>query len=49
MKALTLRWLDAVGRGSQFAFRAFWSMFLPPVQIQETLRQLFEFGCGRCR
>jgi phospholipid/cholesterol/gamma-HCH transport system permease protein len=44
MSALILRWLDTVGRGSQFAFRAFRAMFLPPYEIQETLRQLFELG-----
>ena len=44
MKALIVDWLEAVGRGSQFAFRALRAMFLPPYEIQETLRQLFELG-----
>ncbi|HZM62873.1 MAG TPA: ABC transporter permease, partial [Vicinamibacterales bacterium] len=44
MPPLILLWLEAVGRGSQFAFRAFRGMFLPPYEIQETLRQLFELG-----
>jgi phospholipid/cholesterol/gamma-HCH transport system permease protein len=45
MTALLLYWLDVVGRGSQFAFRAVRAIFVPPYEIQETLRQLFELGC----
>src|SRR5262245_36590788 len=44
MTVLIVRWLEAVGRVSQFALRAFRGIFLPPYEIHEPLRQLFELG-----
>jgi phospholipid/cholesterol/gamma-HCH transport system permease protein len=45
MTALIVRWLEGVGRGAQFAFSIVRATLLPPYEIQETLRQLFELGC----
>jgi len=43
--ARTLEFLDTIGRGSRFAFRAIHEMFRPPYEARETVRQLFELGC----
>ena len=43
--AQTLVFLETVGSGSRFAFRAIREMFRPPYEVRETLRQLFELGC----
>jgi phospholipid/cholesterol/gamma-HCH transport system permease protein len=43
--ARTLVFLETVGSGSRFAFRAIREMFRPPYEVRETLRQLFELGC----
>jgi len=43
--ARTLEFLDTIGRGSRFAFRASHEMFRPPYEARETVRQLFELGC----
>jgi phospholipid/cholesterol/gamma-HCH transport system permease protein len=41
----TLEFLETVGSGSRFAFRAIREMFRPPFEGRETIRQLFELGC----
>jgi phospholipid/cholesterol/gamma-HCH transport system permease protein len=43
--ARTLEFLETVGSGSRFAFRAIREMFRPPYESRETMRQLFELGC----
>lgn len=43
--ARTFEFLETVGSGSWFAFRAIREMFRPPYEARETIRQLFELGC----
>jgi phospholipid/cholesterol/gamma-HCH transport system permease protein len=43
--ALMLRLLDTIGDAARFAFRALREIVLPPYEVRETSRQLFELGC----
>jgi phospholipid/cholesterol/gamma-HCH transport system permease protein len=45
MTTRALQLLASVGSGSLFALRALRELFLPPYEVRETARQLFELGC----